>query len=218
MAATVAGIHLTGNHAGRPASGVSTGTLYSCTTHGKIYQTTDTGSTWITWAPVVGAGTSNPSSPSTGDRFYRTDIGMEVTYDGTRWFTTQLFEGVVKDTSLNNVADPGGTASLGYFAPDPTYDMYLDRLISTLFVNGTNNGTNFWTIKIQKTTAANVTTDIASVTTASDTGSNWTTRGTSIGAVFSISAHKQLQFIALDTLSPGNLFWALRFTYRLIVT
>lgn len=36
MAATVSGILLTGNHASRPSSGVSTGTLYSCTTHSLV--------------------------------------------------------------------------------------------------------------------------------------------------------------------------------------
>lgn len=60
MAATVAGILLTGNHAGRPSSGVSAGTLYSCTTHSLIYQTSDTGSTWGTWATLTGTGLADP--------------------------------------------------------------------------------------------------------------------------------------------------------------
>lgn len=69
MAATVTGILLTGNHAGRPSSGVSAGTLYSCTTHGLIYQTSDTGSTWATWATLGGTAYTPPgqvySYPST---------------------------------------------------------------------------------------------------------------------------------------------------------
>lgn len=52
MASTVAGVLLTGNHASRPSSGVTAGTLYSCTTHSKIYQTSDTGSTWADWATL----------------------------------------------------------------------------------------------------------------------------------------------------------------------
>lgn len=52
MAATVAGILLTGAHAGRPGSGVSVGTLYACSDHDLIYQTTDTGATWVTWATL----------------------------------------------------------------------------------------------------------------------------------------------------------------------
>lgn len=56
MAATVTGVLLTGNHAGRPSSGLQAGTLYSCTTHSLIYQTSDTGSTWATWANLSGTG------------------------------------------------------------------------------------------------------------------------------------------------------------------
>lgn len=55
MAATVAGILLFGTHAARPASGVATGTLYACTDHSLIYQTTDTGATWVTWATLGGS-------------------------------------------------------------------------------------------------------------------------------------------------------------------
>jgi len=58
MASTVTGVLLTGNHAGRPSSGVTAGTLYSCTTHSLIYQTSDTGSTWATWATLGTAGGS----------------------------------------------------------------------------------------------------------------------------------------------------------------
>jgi hypothetical protein len=54
MANTVAGILLYGVHASRPSSGVSVGTLYACSTHGLVYQTTDTGATWVTWATLGG--------------------------------------------------------------------------------------------------------------------------------------------------------------------
>lgn len=55
MAGTVAGILLFGTHAARPASGLMTGTLYACSDHNLIYQTTDQGATWVTWANIGGA-------------------------------------------------------------------------------------------------------------------------------------------------------------------
>lgn len=67
MAATVAGILLTGNHASRPSSGVSVGTLYSCTDHSLIYQTSDTGSTWGTWASLAGTGIAATTLNAKGD-------------------------------------------------------------------------------------------------------------------------------------------------------
>jgi hypothetical protein len=53
---TIPGMFLTGNHAGRPSSDVGTGTLYACSTHALIYQTTDDGSTWVTWATLGTSG------------------------------------------------------------------------------------------------------------------------------------------------------------------
>lgn len=60
MASTVAGILLFGTHASRPSSGVTAGTLYACSTHNLVYQTTDTGSTWGTWLTATGSGLSDP--------------------------------------------------------------------------------------------------------------------------------------------------------------
>lgn len=61
MTATVAGIHLSGNHAGRPAANtVPDGSLYSCTTHSLIYQSNFAGNSWSTWATLGGTGLSDP--------------------------------------------------------------------------------------------------------------------------------------------------------------
>lgn len=54
MGATVQGILLTGDHASRPSSGLEYGTIYACTTHLAIEQTSDTGSTWATWPQLMG--------------------------------------------------------------------------------------------------------------------------------------------------------------------
>jgi hypothetical protein len=48
--ATVSNTFQTGNHAGRPTSGLAYGALYACSTHNLIYQTTDGGGTWVTWS------------------------------------------------------------------------------------------------------------------------------------------------------------------------
>lgn len=50
---TLPGLLATGDHASRPAaSAVGTGALYSCTTHGLVYQSD--GSSWSTWATLGG--------------------------------------------------------------------------------------------------------------------------------------------------------------------
>lgn len=53
---TLPGLLATGDHASRPAaSAVGTGALYSCTTHGLVYQSD--GSAWSTWATLGGSET-----------------------------------------------------------------------------------------------------------------------------------------------------------------
>lgn len=57
MTATVAGIHLAGDHASRPAgNAVPDGSLYSCSTHSLIYQSNFAGNSWATWATLGGSG------------------------------------------------------------------------------------------------------------------------------------------------------------------
>ncbi len=59
---TVPGMFLTGTHGSRPAaSSVGKGTLYACSTHNLIYQTTD-GSSWTTWLMADASGAVTPTS------------------------------------------------------------------------------------------------------------------------------------------------------------
>lgn len=53
------------------------------------------------------AASSFPGSPTSGDRVFRTDLGMEFYYDGTHWLTTQVF-----DLTLENTA-PGTSDLVG---------------------------------------------------------------------------------------------------------
>jgi len=169
----------------------------------------------INSAVAWNSGTSFPGTAATGDRYWRTDRRLEYFYDGTRWLTTTLFEGVLKDVLLSNLAATG-SATLGYFAPGTSFDIWVENLVTSVFVNGTTNGTNFWTIRLQKSTAGNTQTSIGTVTTASDTGSNWTARETAMNHLVAVGTYKQMQVVAEATLSPGGLFWAVRFTYRLV--
>jgi len=64
MANTVAGIHLTGTHAARPAGNAQPdGSLYSCTTHSLVYQSNYAGNSWSTWA-TLGAAASGSITAS----------------------------------------------------------------------------------------------------------------------------------------------------------
>lgn len=84
MGASVVGILLTGVHGSRPTTGLAYGTLYSCTTHNKIYQTSDTGSTWADWSTgaaglAVGSATRTAGDLTTSSATFVDATGMSVT-------------------------------------------------------------------------------------------------------------------------------------------
>jgi len=84
---------LTGNHAGRPsASSVPEGTLYSCTTHNLVYQST--AGSWGTWLTAGGSGALDDLSDVTITSPTTDDV---LVYNGSTW---------VNDTA------PGGSGTV----------------------------------------------------------------------------------------------------------
>jgi hypothetical protein len=72
---TLPGLFATGDHASRPAaSAVGSGALYSCTTHGLVYQSD--GSSWTTWATLGGGAVAadDVSITDSGGYFTGTDV------------------------------------------------------------------------------------------------------------------------------------------------
>ncbi len=170
----------------------------------------------------ISSGTSNPGSPSDGDLFYRTDLDLLIRYrsSGTRWVTTTLYR---ETFGLGEVSMPrtsgAGTGSLGKITPWSTaFDLYLENFYTSTYVLTTNNGTNYWGLALAKSDAAASDTTIVSLNTSAHTVNNWTQVQTAIGAVYVAASYRLLHVIATPTLSPGNLFWALAVSYRLIVT
>lgn len=137
MAATVTGILLTGNHASRPSSGVSAGTLYSCTTHALIYQTSDTGSTWATWADLAGSGATptliiptatSPAQTTEGSAVWDSDDDVLTVGDGAsrktleNRVTTTRGDLIVRGASVNGRLAIGAAGKfLRSDATDPSW-------------------------------------------------------------------------------------------------
>ena len=99
--------------------------------------------------------------------------------------------------ALNSVAV---TTAIGDFAQP--WEAYFLVFAVTVFVQTTNNGTNFWTIDLQDTTGA----VIASVNTSSGVSINTWTRLSDTSVTQPLSTNAQLSLIATKTLTPGVLF------------
>lgn len=152
----------------------------------------------------LNSGTSFPGSPSDGDLFYRTDRGIIYRWNNTasHWLSIDR-KYVAFGTGLFLEGGPG--AVTGYL---PLYeDMYIDVWSARTLVF-TNNGSNFWTVTLNKTNSSNTQTSIASFTTSADTASTWVSHDTTVGAVIAASSFKLLQLNYASTGTPSDHFGA----------
>lgn len=163
---------------------------------------------------------SFPATPATNQMCFRTDLGLLCYYDGTRWLTQTLYEVPFSAgaTSLPATA----TAGLGYLPVQSTYDMWLVDWTASTLVLTTNNGTDKWALKLEKTNAANAATQIDagfSTGTTPDTASNWYTRQMTLGvALGGVATWKVIDVLGTKSASAGNLYYSCSLRYRLIVT
>lgn len=153
------------------------------------------------------------ATPSTGDRVFRTDRSLEYVYDGTRWLTTTLYIGTLSyQRILNPVASPKASA-VGY-ADGPTWNTLYSEYIVTFFMQSnvatTNNGTNYWTVRLGIPGAT-----LGTLDTSADVNIDiWFQHLVAINAV--AAAHNVKALTVQTTGTPGSLYVSAMYTYRLI--
>ena len=125
--------------------------------------TVNSGATAPEWAAAAGgsgitSGTSFPGSPSDRDLFYRTDRDLLYFYDlaNTRWLTVTLYHGLMSIAqSLMPAATSGQTMLRAHIPND--YDVLLIEWEGSVYVNTTNNGSNYWTLALSHRNAGSST-------------------------------------------------------------
>lgn len=155
------------------------------------------------------SGTSNPGSPSTGDRFYRTDLNLAIVYDGTRWLCQcphvlpfpQDTAVPFSATGSARVAQPGLALGLS---------IWIEKLWANTHVLTTNDGTRYWTIAL---TATGTT-----LSTINNTPSTDVVETANVNASIATSTNVLFANVTRVGSTPGNLYMALGLSYRFIVT
>jgi len=163
------------------------------------------------------SGTSNPGAAAAGDRYWRTDLGLEIYYDGTRWVTTEVY---VAQGFAHGITTTG-TWIGGHGFLVGGRDIWLLTVEGQASVITTNNGTNFWTLEAWKSNAAGTlggSSSLGSVATSGFTASQAADVSIAINALLDVSATPVVHVLATKTLSPGELRSYLRIRYREIVT
>lgn len=155
----------------------------------------------------IDSGTSNPGSPSSGDLFFRTDLGLLIYYDGTRWLTTNQYTIAFKPQRvLNDLMSASDFRVMGaWSAWSPTYDFWIQDFLWTTFISGgTSNATNHWTISVTKKLQPNSGAAIVAPDTRADAVSTWVNHITAVNALLGTNAHG-LDISTTKTGAPGNL-------------
>lgn len=162
------------------------------------------------------SGTSFPGSPSSGDRFDRTDLNRLCFYDGTRWLTmTEFTLPLTARTLMGFTASPSTWAH----APvDSEYDMFITRIEWTSFVSTTNDGSNYWTHDLQKVQTSSGTSIVTDVTSA-QAANAWVRQGSAAVDHSVVKAtYNSFTLVSTKTGSPGACYVAATVKYRLVIT
>jgi hypothetical protein len=106
------------------------------------------------WKALESEGTAMPASPYSGQRFYRSDLMLEVNYDGLRWLGPKL--DIYNPFDMNHaggVATPPTftqptTTLVSRFHPPSAEKYWVDSITYWVLVSTTNTGTQFWTLRL----------------------------------------------------------------------
>ena len=163
----------------------------------------------------ISSGTSMPGSPSTNDRFYRTDLELVFHYDGTRWVTDTLFREFIGNATIT-------ATGVQSFRVPTTHETGLTLWLVAFYASTntatTNDGTKYYTLDFRKLDTANSATTVASFDTSADTVDVWTNHRVAIGAVLTPATSPAVRVEATKTSTPGSCTGAFSWGYRLIGT
>ncbi len=162
-----------------------------------------------------GAGTTFPTSPTTGFVFFRTDLNWSCVYDGTRWITAFTTPMVL----LPNRSVVAAT-TIWDTRVRTDYALYVEAYAISTSVAATNNGTNFWTITCQGVNLAlTAATTTFAPNTSADTAATETDHSGNVAAGNVAPANNAYLRVSVNkTLTPGNLTIAVTAYVRWIVT
>lgn len=157
---------------------------------------------------IRGKGVAFPTAPTVHEIYYRTDIDLFCYYDGTRWLTVNEYETSPIVGPANQPFSAG--QSIGYWPKHSTYNRYITDLNVTFNVQTTNNGSNYWTIRLVRLdTGAALTSDIS---TAAASAGAWVSSG--LGLTLLTGAYPVGLNIVKNG-APGNIYVAATISYRL---
>lgn len=182
---------------------------------------------YLTMQRMVGVGTAFPASADVplglqaGDRFFRSDLGWECYYDGTRWLTCHEYALPLTFASGGSGL-PSYSAGLNtaYMNTASGYTAYWTRMACHTNAAATNNGSNYWTVTVQGINlAASAGTTIIAFDTSADTAGVRTNHSATVSAGNALPANNYFVSAILAKVgTPGNLEMTMVMHHKYVVT
>ena len=162
---------------------------------------------------LVMIGTTFPVTPYVDELFYRTDLDLLCRWNGTYWLSENEYS--------FSVSEQTGIAAISSWLFPTRYDYlpYVTRVIYRAHVNTTNDGSNYWVLKIQDqalTPAAPIGTNFNQNTSA-DTLATWTEHEGTPNVIVPALTRWLSPYVS-KVGAPGTLDFGCTFYYRLVVT
>jgi hypothetical protein len=172
-----------------------------------------------------GAGTAFPGSPATNTRFFRTDLGMEFYYNGTRWLSMQLFEALLAATHRLTFPLTGSLGSAGRWPVNLKggSDLWIVDYQAD-FVVGTGSAlsaSHKWVLTVYSRTLNTATDNSVGAVTSVDSGAVNIERLAIVPVGALLQAGTAQAIIAHTwtmTGTPGNLYASVAVNYRVVAT
>lgn len=168
----------------------------------------------------MGQGTSFPGSPTTNQRYFRTDLGFEYYWNGTRWLTIQLFDLTLAIRSAAALSG-SSTFNVPVNRKHSQGGIWVDSIEGAFVpVTVAQSGSNYYTLTCTIYTSGNLTATSLTLTgttttqTFTSTGP-WYEMAVDIGQALGTGPFLFQGFLA-PTGSPGTYFFAAVMSYRLI--
>ena len=191
----------------------------------KVYYDDGSSQQWVDAGMAgggYGEGTSFPTTPYDGQKWYRSDLNLLCFYKASaaKWLTVNEY--VIPATIHAALAPVSATDTTGgpwVAAVDSSQaGVWVERVMVQTYVSTTNNGSNNWTVQAQSFTLGGTGHNLgASFSTSADTANVWKKHAVTVGAQMT-AGDEQFRFSFTKVSAPGNLYIQSAFVYRLIVT
>jgi len=162
---------------------------------------------------------AEPSSPAADDLWYETDTNIMWFWDDTYggWLSQNIFE------ATHYASNSAATGVQMYAAIDfhgaLQYDLFLLDFGGTVLVLTTNDASNYWTISFNTLPATGGAGTIkASINTSGISAGSWLAVKSTVNAELDVNATNTIvgSIHQNKTLAPGNIYYGVKLTYRLI--